>query len=222
MALKFSENGKAAVKLVAVTKEGLENWLRGLPETARSWAKSAGFCASAGSALAFPDAKGGIAMAAVGLGDETARRRIRFLVGAARAKLPKADYALQGIEPGAELDEAALGWLLAGYRFDRYADVNPPQARLVAPDGVDAARLETVAAAEALTRDLINTPAADMGPEQLEDAAQNLAEWVGAQMQVIRGDDLLAQNFPMIHAVGRASERAPRLIDMTWGPRGPN
>ena len=98
-----------------------------------------------------------------------------------------------------------------------------PQARLICPEGVDAARIEMLAAAEALTRDLVNTPAADLGPAALEEAALALATRCGAGAEVIRGDDLLARNFPLIHAVGRAAapDRAPRLIDIRHGDEGP-
>ncbi len=89
------------------------------------------------------------------------------------------------------------------------------------PEGVDPARISAIAAAEGLTRDLINTPASDMGPDELEIALRDLAGRFGAAVSAIRGDDLLAANFPMIHAVGRASPRAPRLLDMTWGTVGP-
>jgi leucyl aminopeptidase len=97
-----------------------------------------------------------------------------------------------------------------------------PGARLKAPMGCDAARIEVIAAGECLTRDLINTPASDLGPAELEEAFLELARQHGAETTVIRGDDLLAQNFPMIHAVGRASDRAPRLLDMRWGDAGPS
>jgi leucyl aminopeptidase len=117
----------------------------------------------------------------------------------------------------------ALGWLLDTYRFGRYRKSDAPGARLVCPDGVDARRVEIIAAAECLTRDLINTPASDMGPADIESAVRAVAEGAGAQVAVITGDDLLAQNFPMIHAVGRAAApgREPRLIDLTWGTAGP-
>src|SRR5690606_12886501 len=96
-----------------------------------------------------------------------------------------------------------------------------PRPRIKAPAGVDAARIEAMAAGEFLTRDLINTPAQDMGPAELEQAARDLAAAHGATVAVITGDDLPAKNFPTIHAVGRASPRAPRLIDLNWGDRGP-
>ena len=91
----------------------------------------------------------------------------------------------------------------------------------MAPEGVDAARIEAIAKGEALTRDLINTPANDMGPVALEAAASALAQAHGAQFHVIRGEALLDENFPLIHTVGRASDQAPRLIDMRWGEIGP-
>jgi len=114
-----------------------------------------------------------------------------------------------------------LGWLLAQYAFGRYRPAEGARARLVAPEGVDAARLLVLAEAEFLTRDLINTPANDMGPEALEAAARDMAARHGFAVKVIAGDDLLDQNFPLIHAVGRAAAQAPRLIELTRGDSGP-
>ncbi|VAW04363.1 Peptidase B [hydrothermal vent metagenome] len=127
---------------------------------------------------------------------------------------------MHGLEPG-RAGEEALGWLLAGYAFDRYRAQNPALARLIAPESVDAARLEVIAAGEALTRDLINTPASDMGPDDLEAACVDLADAPGAAVTTVKGADLLEQNFPMIHAVGRASVQEPRLIEIMWGEAGP-
>ncbi len=220
MPLTFSESDNA-IPLVAITPSGLAAWQDGLSPAQRAWVKANGFEAGAGSVLAFPGDDGVPVLAVVGLGDEKARRRKRFVVGAARAKLPGGDYDLQGIAPGADLDEAALGWLLAGYRFAKFARSPQPRARLVAPRGVDAARLEAIAAGEALTRDLINTPASHMGPGELEQAARDLAVAHGARIEVVEGEALKARGLPMIHAVGRASDRAPRLLDLRWGDAGP-
>ncbi|MEL6648568.1 MAG: leucyl aminopeptidase family protein [Pseudomonadota bacterium] len=115
----------------------------------------------------------------------------------------------------------ALGWLLSSYAFSRYREQSGAKAQLVAPPAVDAQRLEAIAAGEFLTRDLINTPTFDMGPADLEDAAADLAQTHGAQIDVIQGEALLEKNFPMIHTVGRAAEQPPRLIDMRWGASGP-
>jgi leucyl aminopeptidase len=144
-------------------------------------------------------------------------------VAPAATGLPAGDWHFETGLAGAELEEAVLAWLLAQYRFDQYrpGKLAPALPRLKAPDGVDAARVLVMAEGEFLTRDLINTPASDMGPDELEMAFRSLALQHGAKVRVTRGDDLLLQNFPMIHAVGRASARAPRLLDMSWGQDGP-
>ncbi|MFJ5369436.1 leucyl aminopeptidase family protein, partial [Bosea sp. CER48] len=129
--------------------------------------------------------------------------------------LPPGDYVLDG-----EVDDpalAALGWLLQGYRFDRYRKPNPPRARLCLPEGIDGAEIGLIAESAMLARDLVNTPANDLGPGEIEAAVRRLAAECGATVSSIVGDDLIARNFPMIHAVGRASPRAPRLIDLVWG-----
>jgi len=219
----FAAEDSASVPLHPVRAEDLADWLDSQPERVRGWLTVIGFRAGAGEVATVPDAAGRLALAAVGLGNEAARRRQRFILGGARAKLPAGTYHLAGEHEPAVLAEHALGWLLAGYRFDRFrrdnAQASPPA--LKPPAGVDAARLEIIAAAEWLTRDLINTPAANMGPEELETAVLALGEEFHAQVSVTYGDDLLMENFPLIHAVGRASDRTPRLLDLRWGQEGP-
>jgi leucyl aminopeptidase len=217
----FASADRAAIPVTCIDKTGVEDALSHLPPDQASWARTTGFAAGLGEACLLPTAEGGIARVLLGRGTPETRARKRFALGAALAKLPEGTYRLDpGLEAGEER-EAALGWLLTGYRFTRYKDKPALKAGLVAPDSVEPAMLETIAAGEWLTRDLINTPAADMGPDQLEHAVRALAEPFGAPVSVITGDDLLAQNFPMIHAVGRAATRAPRLIEMTWGDAGP-
>ncbi|MEM6729689.1 MAG: leucyl aminopeptidase family protein, partial [Pseudomonadota bacterium] len=148
-----------------------------------------------------------------------ARRRWGEVAGA--ASLPEGDYRLTRAPEGYDASISGLAWLLSAYRFDRYAEQSAMKARLIAPDGIDAARIEAIAAGEVLTRDLINTPSSDMGPAELEAAARALAEEFGAGIEVTRDGDLLDANFPLIHTVGRASARRPRLIDMRWGEAGP-
>ena len=110
--------------------------------------------------------------------------------------LPEGTWKVGAGLPEEALEEAALGWLLAGYRFGAYKDAKPPKARLVAPEGVDARRLEAIAAGEALTRDLINTPANDMGPAEIEAAVRALAAHFGAEVTATIGEALLDANFP--------------------------
>ncbi|MEM9343250.1 MAG: leucyl aminopeptidase family protein, partial [Pseudomonadota bacterium] len=219
-ALTFAENTGDAIPLSLVTVAGLPTWKAATEDGIVAYAANAGFTARSGDVLVVRDAAGAVIYALVGLGTPKDRARSRFVLGGAREKLPEGTYRLAHTG-GADVDEAALGWLLSGYRFGRYKSATPPKAALIAPEGVDAARIEALAAGEALTRDLINTPASDMGPEELEGAARTLAKEHGALCDVITGDALLDQNFPMIHTVGRASTRAPRLIDMRWGSAGP-
>ncbi|TQS74081.1 leucyl aminopeptidase family protein [Rhodobacteraceae bacterium] len=193
----------------------------GLPAHAGAWAKAQGFTGALGQICVLGDGSGAISGALFGWGDGAARARGRFHLARAAAQLPAATWRIEGLNAQADLEEAALGWLLAGYTFDRYAHASVPKARLLCPEGVDAARVQILAQGEALTRDLINTPANDMGPQELEDAMRALAQTHKASIQVTTGDALLAQGFPLIHAVGQASPRAPRLIDMRWGDQGP-
>jgi leucyl aminopeptidase len=219
--LIFAPADAATRPLHLVSKDVLEDWREGLDARARAFVEASGFAATAGEVALLPDETGAVVAAAGGLGDATTRARKRFVVAELRGKLPEGSWAFRSELTGADLNEAALGWLLAGYVFGRYATVSALKAMLVAPEGVDAERLERIAAGEALTRDLINTPANDMGPDELEVAARVLAEAYGAEISVTT-DAALKANFPMIHAVGRASPRAPRLIEMTWGSTGPH
>lgn len=218
MPLEFAPATDPSVPLYLISGDSFESWQSARPEAQRAWLSANGFAGKAGQLCVLPDANGGIAGAVTVLDDDA---RMRFGLATVAAKLPKGTFHLETDLPIDALNEQALGWLLSGYRFDRYKGKPAPKARLKPPAGVDAARLEAIAAGEALTRDLINTPAADMGPEALEAAAQGLSDAHDAEMSVTRGQDLLDQNFPMIHTVGRAAEQAPRLIDMRWGRQGP-
>jgi leucyl aminopeptidase len=219
-AMCFADSAKDARPLILVAPDALESKLASLPQAQAEFVRAQGFGAAAGSVALLPGASG-VEGALLGLGDSQARERTRFALSLAATALPEGTWQLQGDLTADALHEAALGWLLAGYRFARYAPDVAPKARLVCPDGLDRARLEAMAEAEAFTRDLINTPASDMGPDELEAAVRLLANRHNAQVSTISGDDLLAQNFPMIHAVGRASPRTPRLIDLRWGESGP-
>jgi leucyl aminopeptidase len=220
MPLSFAKPGASSLPLYLTTPEDLEARLASLEPAQVVWARAQGFSASAGAVCLLPGADG-IAGALAGLGSAKERARQRFSLGAVRPKLPKGTYRLETELTGDTLDEQLLGWLFSGYVFDVYAQKNAPEAELLAPEGVDAARLEAIALGEALTRDLINTPANDMGPAELEFNARALAEEHGAEIAVTTGTALLDDNLPMIHAVGRASPREPRLIDMRWGQSGP-
>jgi leucyl aminopeptidase len=182
-----------------------------LPEPARRFAESAGFEGAAGKHLLVPGADGMLAGVLFGL----AEGGDPFAPGALPAILPAGTYRLEGALDNPRL--AALGFALGAYRFARYRKTPERNVRLAVPAGIDADDLARTLAAVALVRDLINTPTNDLGPAEIEDAARALAAEHGAAVRVIRGEDLLAQNFPLIHAVGRASASAPRLIEITAG-----
>ncbi|MCB6179817.1 leucyl aminopeptidase family protein [Rhodobacter sp. Har01] len=218
----FADADANSLPFHVVPSDGLDGFLAGAGAAHAGWLKATGFEAALGEVRLLPGAEG-LAGAVAGFGTDKARARMRFGLAKAVAGLPGGCWHLEGALTVAQATEAALAWLLSGYRFERYRPGRkaPDLPRLKAPAGVDAARVQAMAEGEFLTRDLINTPAQDMGPDELEAAALALAARFGAEARVIRGDDLLAQNFPMIHAVGRASPRAPRLIDLRWGSAGP-
>ncbi|MFC4171863.1 leucyl aminopeptidase family protein [Microvirga sp. GCM10011540] len=186
-----------------------------LPAAAQNFAKAQGFEAKAGSHCLLPDADGGLLGAVFGLDGEGAKHPNPFLVGKLPALLPDGVYRFETATPDPAL--AALAWLLGSYSFNRYRKRPAKSARLVVPSGVDADEVSRIADAVAMGRDLVNTPTSDLGPDGIEAAARKLADKHGAAFSSIVGDDLLKQNFPMIHAVGRASATPPRLIDFTWG-----
>lgn len=140
--------------------------------------------------------------------------------GGLPASLPPGDYHIDADLDRETATRAALGWALGTYAFTRYKSGNGKTfATLAWPERADRAEVERIATATYLVRDLINTPASDMGPEELAQAAETLGDEFNAKVKVIVGDDLLKKNYPAIHAVGRASTRAPRLIDLTWGDK---
>ncbi len=225
MAATFSNNRKSAIPLHVIDKPSFKVWLKAQAEPVQAWVQANGFKGDKNDALLVPADGGHPGMALIGYGTANQRARRRFHLAGAAEKLPRGVYEIASGIADEHLETECFGWLMSSYRFDRYRKQRVTGAQLVAPGGVDAARLETIAAAETLIRDLTNTPAADMGPADLEAAAARIAADHDAEFAVICGDDLLAQNFPMIHTVGRAAapdpDRAPRLIDMRWGNAGP-
>jgi leucyl aminopeptidase len=206
----------SATPITFATKATWEAISADLPAPARQFARANGFAAKPGACLTLPSASGAIAQVLFGLDNETGKFRDPFRPGQLPGLLPPGVYRFANVAPH-DARLAALAFALGSYRFGRYRKTEEPEVRLVPPDGVDVADLARMAEAAALARDLINTPANDMGPEELALAAQQLANRFGANFSCVVGDDLTRQNFPLIHAVGMASPRAPRLIDLTWG-----
>jgi leucyl aminopeptidase len=205
----------AAIPITFVTKATWEAIRNGLPTEAQKFALANAFAAKPGKCLTLPAPDGGIAQVLFGLEDEASPSRDLFRPGALPGLLPPGVYRFANPPHDARL--AALAFALGSYRFGRYRKADNGDVRLVPPDGIDTAEIARMADAATLARDLINTPSNDMGPEQLAQAAQALAARYGASFNCIVGDELVRQNFPLIHAVGMASTRAPRLIDFSWG-----
>jgi len=183
------------------------------------WVKANQFDASLGQVLIIPDNNGSIASVLVGWGTKSKRSRGRFHMGAIALKLPKGTYEILSGLSGKDLENAHLAWILSTYCFDRYKKKSVLSAKLKASKEINTTRILIEAEGDFITRDLVNTPTNDMGPDALEKAFCNLALKHNAYTQVIKGEDLLKQNFPMIHAVGRASDQEPRLLDMKWGDK---
>jgi leucyl aminopeptidase len=205
----------SSIPIIFATKATWEAICAGLPAEARQFAISNGFAAKPGACLTLPSAGGKIAQVLFGLEDATAKSRDLFRPGSLPGLLPPGVYRFANAPHDTRL--ATLAFALGAYRFGRYRKADAPDVRLVPPDGVDATDIARMAEAAQLARDLINTPANDMGPEELALAAEQLAKRFGANFSCIVGDELVRQNFPLIHTVGMASSRAPRLIDFSWG-----
>ncbi len=210
-----TEPTPSATPILFVTKSSWDAVRADLPEAAQRFATASGYSGKPGQYLALPTADGEIGHVLFGLDEPGAKSHDPFRPGALPGLLPAGVYRFANTPHDVRL--AALAFALGAYKFGRYRKAEPPAVRLVPPDGVDAAAISRAADAAALARDLINTPSNDMGPAELADAADALATRFGASISVIVGDELATQNFPLIRAVGMASTRAPRLIDLTWG-----
>jgi leucyl aminopeptidase len=188
--------------------------LETLPAAARQWVLSHGFKGDSGKHALIPNAQGEIEAVWCGVG---ARPVDLWSIAGLPDQLPAGQYTLAGIQDPELLTKLAMGWELARYRFDRYKKNEKTFPVLQLPESVDRPAVSRMVSAICFARDLINTPAEDMGPGALAEAAQTLATQYQARCTITRGDALLREGYPMIHAVGRASDEPPCLIDIRWG-----
>jgi leucyl aminopeptidase len=217
MPFSLSDDDAGAVPVNAVSKAGLAAWRESAPPRERDWVMATGFTGEAGKLALVPDKKGGLGRVLIGLTEGEAA--IWAFAGLSDV-LPEGSYRVETIPEGGDGTRIALGWALGTYAFTRYREKKKARGtRLVWPDAADRGLVKRLAGGVFLARDLINTPASDMGPAELADAAIAVAKKAGAKHRVIEGDALLAENYPTIHAVGRASVRAPRLVDIIWGEK---
>ena len=182
---------------------------------AAAFADRCGFEPKPGRMQLLPGDAGALAGVLFGVDDAKAPTRDPFAPGKLATSLPEGVYRFANMAQDANL--AALGFLLGLYRYDRFKADKAPKPRLVAPDEIDAIRIRRIAEAIAYGRDLINTPANVLGPDALEQEAVKLAEHFDASVTMVRGDELIGANFPLIHAVGRAGAQEPRIVDFSWG-----
>lgn len=206
------DRGEDAGSITLLDKWGFDSWISSLTATQRALVRAARFAAEPGSTVLIP-AKADRISAAVGVADLASPDP--WTLAAAAKALPAGSYRLAGDALG----DLALGWILGQYRFDRYRKCEEFEPRILLIR--DVARIErdvALAGAVALVRDLVNTPAADMGPEQIEAEISAVAEAYGGKLKVTRGD-ALTREFPLVAAVGRAAGKshAPRFIELEWG-----
>ena len=215
------------VPITPITRAELKAWTAKQSKSTKAWVKAREYDAKANNVLVVPGRDGSIGRVLIGVGSEGIGP---WTIARLPAMLPKGSYALERVDgnksvplTAAEADAAALGWGLGAYDFTRYlAKPKKLGAKLVWPDACNRDAVTAALEATAMVRDLINTPASDMGPRDLVDAGVELAGRHGAEVSVLEGDELLEHNYPAVHAVGRGSERAPCLVDIRWGdPKAP-
>lgn len=213
------EDRPGSVPIHLVYEDDFERWRSGQSDATRNWIAANHFKAERHKLLLIPDTEGRASAVAFGLGRKQPREPFSIWHAAALAdRLPDGDYHLAEALPADAANHFAFGWAYGLYRFERYRHASSArQLTLKLPAGVDAAEIERLRVATSLARDLINTPANDMSPETLGQAALDVGRRHGARHRIYIGDDLLAQRFPAIHAVGRAAAIPPRIVDLEWG-----
>ena len=218
LGLSIGRHGRRALPLTPVTRAGWPGYAKALGARQRRWAEANGFAGQPGAFCLLPDAQGGTARVLCGIDAASPP----FALASFPYHLPVGDYRLDRFDgDGLSAHDAALGWALGSYRFARYREPHREPARLALPRAVLDDLAPTVEAI-ARVRDLVNTPAQDLGPAEVCAAVREVADRFGATCCEWSGDDLLKAGFPTVHAVGRASPRAPRVIELTWGdPKHP-
>jgi len=202
-----------AIPIVATDAKRAPKLLEALSPAERRWAEAAGFDGAPDTFVTLPDAKGAVARVLAGVRDAADPWALAFLP----MKLPRGRYALAKSSVAIAPENAAFAWDLGGYEFARYRKARRKPADLQVEDSRRVAEALGMAQAVRLVRDLVNTPSEDMGPQELSDVAREQAELFGGEFDEWIGEELLAQNFPAIHAVGRAAAREPRLLEIRWG-----
>jgi len=211
--LPFLAETDAGVPIHVLRTGEWRHWIERHSDTLQRLAGAYDFQAQNGRILVVPATDGTIERVLFGVGDKANA----MMIGALAQNLPAGDYKFVFSPREFTPTQVAIAWGLGSYAFDRYKKRKRPAPRLVLPEGADRAEAERVVRAAWLTRDLVNTPTSDMGPEALHAAAESVARAYKAKFEAIVGVALLKQNYPLIHAVGRAASQAPRLLHLSWG-----
>jgi len=208
-----------SIAIHLVDEEGFETWRTAQPTTTQQWLAQCLFRPERNKLALLPTQDGKLQAAIVGVGKRSGANEAMFWIAAGLPdRLPDGNYRVVNALSAATEMQFAQGWAYGRYRFDRYRKISAEKSQhLQVADGVDLAEIARINAACNLARDLVNTPASDMSPVELAEAALTIAQRFGAKSRVYVGAELLANNFPLVHAVGRASGVAPRLIDFEWG-----
>jgi leucyl aminopeptidase len=207
----FLTRSSSAIPLKLVTSKGLGPWTKTQDAKVKVLVDAVGFRADAGKTLLIPNGVGTIETILVGLGEG----RDAFVLAGLPSSLPAGDYALEEIPDGLSGETLALGWADGAYRFTRYKAGEKPR-RLLLPKSIEASEVSRQAEAIDWLRDLVNTPACDMGPAEIASEAQELAKEFGAEISITTGK-ALESGFPMVHAVGKGAIQPPRYVEIIWG-----
>jgi leucyl aminopeptidase len=209
----------ASIPIHLLYEDDLEEWRGRQDEATRNWLSINSFKAERCKLLLVPGPQGRHAAVLVGLGRRNAHDTFTWPIAASIPdRVPDGHYHLANELPSRAASQFAFGWAYGQYKFERYKrSATARSVQLRPPQGVDGSEVDRLRAATSLARDLINTPANDMSPETLAQAAIEVAKRYGARYRVVIGEDLLKERFTAIHAVGRAAAVAPRLVDIEWG-----
>ncbi len=215
--LKYFRGSKqSAIPILPLSPLHFDSWLSSQNEFTQNWVRLQNFTGQSGKHVLLPSPNGKIGLVLLGIeGIEDI-----WAYSSLPLSLPEGHYQLTPGPTSISPYHACLGWALGSYQYDRYKKSEKQPVTLEWPDHVDQKEIEYVAEAIFLVRDLVTTPAEDMGPAELAKTAEMIAKKYQARYQCLTGEDLLKQNYPSIHMVGRASSRPPRLIDMRWGESG--
>jgi len=211
--MKAEKHQNITLQLLKVSS--YDHWISKQSPIIKSWLKANTFTANAGACSLIPSIKGGVEMALAIIDDEPDIWSIAHLP----ARLPAGEYALKSDLPKETLAQLALGWRLACYQFTRYKKNEKKLPALVLPKSIDQSLIDSMVAAIGWSRDLINTPANDMNPESLAAEAVRFGKYHKGEVTVIKGEDLLKQNWPMVYAVGKAASVPPHLVDLRFGKK---